>query len=83
LTIEFLEGTKGEGDKRVLWNGTQVTFLEIATIVDTLCKNEDIIYPKPRYKGGQMLLDFLQEVYDSGGITDELCKKYRLGDYKP
>jgi hypothetical protein len=68
---------------KVIWNGTQVTFLEIAEIVDRLCKNEDIIYPKPKYRGGQMLIDFLQDVYDNGGINDEICRKYRLGKWKP
>ncbi len=76
--IEFLKGSKGEGDKRVLWNGKQVTFLELAEITLTLCQNEDIIYPKPRFKGGQMLLDFLQEVYDFGAISDDIKKRYRL-----
>lgn len=81
--IEFLDGSKGAGDKRILWNGNQVTFLDIATITLQLCKNEDIIYPKPKFRGGQMLLDFLQEVYDNGKISDDVMRKYRLGEYKP
>ncbi len=81
--IEFKEGVKAEGDKKVLWNGVQVKFLEIAEIVDQLCKNEDLIYPRPKFRGGQMLIDFLQEVYDNKGINDDICKRYRLGSYKP
>lgn len=81
--IEFLPGNKGPGDKKVLWNGIQVVMTDIAEIVNQLCKNEDIIYPKPKFRGGQMLIDFIQEVYNEGGLTDDICKRYRLGDYRP
>ena len=81
--IEFLPGNKGPGDKKVLWNGIQVVMTDIAEIVNQLCKNEDIIYPKPKYRGGQMLIDFIQEVYTAGEITDDICKRYRLGKYRP
>jgi hypothetical protein len=76
--IEYLPGRKAPGDKRVLWNGEQVKFSQIAEIVVVLCHNEDIIYPKPRYRGGQMLIDLLQEAYDNNGVSDELLKKYKL-----
>jgi len=83
LTIVFEPGAKGPGDMKVIWNGIQVTFMDMAEIVNQLCKNEDIIYPKPKYRGGQMLIDFMQEVYDNGEITDDICQRYRLGKYKP
>lgn len=35
------------------------------------------------YKGGQMLIDFLQEVYNEGEVTDGLLRKYKLGKYRP
>lgn len=81
--ITYKDGSKGKGDKKVFWNGKQVTFLEIANIVSVLCHNEDIIYPKPKYRGGQMLIDFLQEIYDQRGISDECKRKFRLGPYRP
>jgi hypothetical protein len=81
--ITYKEGTKGPGDRKVYWNDIPVVFTDIAEIVNVLCKNEDIIYPKEKgYRGGQMLIDFLQEAYDNG-LTDELKKRYRLGKYRP
>jgi hypothetical protein len=75
--IEKLDGSKGNGDQRILFHGHQVTFKEVAQVVLELCSNEDKIYPKPRFRGGQMLLDFLQEAYDEG-VSDELLRKYKL-----
>jgi len=84
MTIVFEPGVKGPGDMKIIWNGIQVTFLDIAEIVNQLCKNEDIIYPPSKGKrGGQMLIDMLQEVKNNGEITDDICQRYRLGKYKP
>ena len=81
--IQYKDGVKGEGDKKVIWNGVQVTFIEVAEIVQALCENEDRIYPPPKYRGGQMLLDFLNEVYKNKGVDDKILQRYRLGKYKP
>ncbi len=81
--IRFEQGNKHPLDKKVFWNDIQVKMDDIGRIVCQLCKNEDNIYPKPRFRGGQMLIDFLQEVYNKGDVTDELLKKYKLGDYRP
>jgi hypothetical protein len=35
------------------------------------------------FDGGQMFINFLQEVYDAKGVTDELLRKYKLGQYRP
>jgi hypothetical protein len=35
------------------------------------------------FKGGQMLIDFLQEVYNTGKVSDKLLRKYKLGEYRP
>jgi len=81
--IQYKDGVKGEGDKKIIWNGVQVTFIEVAEIVQALCENEDRIYPPPKYRGGQMLLDFLNEVYKNKGVDESILKRYRLGKYKP
>ena len=96
MAIRFLDGSKGNGDKKILWNDKQVTFKELAIITLQLCKNEDIIYPKDRcmycrtknlpcskhlrrlLDGGQVLINFLQEVYDEQDVSEELLRKYRL-----
>ena len=35
------------------------------------------------YDGGQMLINLLQEVYDTGAVTDAILRKYKLGKYRP
>jgi len=83
--IRFEKGRKHPDDKKVFWNDIPVEMPDIAEIVLQLCKNEDNIYPKTNGKlmGGQMLLFFLQEVYNNGAVTDALLKRYRLGQYRP
>ena len=83
MTIEYRKGIKCEGDRLVIWNGVQVTFIEVAEIVQALCENEDLLYPPPKYKGGQMLLDFLNDVYMNKGVDDKILQRYRLGKYRP
>ena len=76
--IEFEKGDKHPDDKKVIINGHQITFKELAECIVVLCKNEDNIYPKPRYRGGDMLKDFLNECIDCRSVTEELCRKYYL-----
>ena len=44
---------------------------------------EGDIVCSPKYRGGQMLLDFLNEVYKNKGVDDKILQRYRLGKYKP
>jgi len=83
--IRFEKGSKHPLDKKIFWNDIPVEMPDIAEIVNQLCKNEDNIFPKNngRLMGGQMLLFFLQEVYNNGAVTDALLKRYRLGSYRP
>lgn len=81
--ITFKPGHKGPGDMKIFWNGIQVEMVDIAKITLQLCKNEDIIFPKPRYRGGQMLIDLLQDVYNEYEISDRILREYRLDKYRP
>ena len=76
--IEFEKGDKHPDDKKVIINGHQITFKELAQCIVVLCQNEDNIYPKPRFRGGDMLKDFLIECIDSRSVTNEICRKYKL-----
>ena len=76
--IEIEKGDKHPNDKKVIINGHQITFKELAQCVVVLCQNEDNIYPKPRFQGGDMLKDFLIECIDSRSVTNEICRKYKL-----
>ena len=77
------KGTKSPNDRKVFINGHQVTFEEIAEACLIFFENEDERYPPPRYLGGQMLINFVQDVYNSKEITDEILRKYSLGKYRP
>ena len=76
--ISYEQGRKSPNDKIVLVNGHQITLKEVAQIVIQLCKNEDEIYPQPKFKGRRMLQDFLNECIDKLEITQELLNKFKL-----
>lgn len=35
------------------------------------------------FKGGQKLIDFFQECYNAGEVTDDILRKFKLGQYRP
>ena len=76
--IEFKQGNKHPNDKKIIINGHQITFKELAKCAVVLCQNEDNIYPKPRFRGGDMLKDFLIECIDVRNVTDDICRKYKI-----
>jgi len=79
MMIKKIPGNKGPGDEIILWNGKQVTYLELAQVVYELCMNEDKLYPPSKgFKGGMMLIDLLKEVYLNHGISDYIRRKYKL-----
>ena len=57
--ITARKGNKHPKDKIILINGHQLTFRELAKICVIYVKNEDNIYPKPRFQGGDYLINFL------------------------
>jgi len=82
--IEFQQGTKHPDDRKVIINGHWLTFPELAEICIQFVKNEDNIYPPSKgYRGGNMLIDYLDEAMGAREVTDDLNKRYRLGKYKP
>ena len=76
--ITYEKGSKGENDYIIKAWGRKVTFDEVAQLVVELYKNEDRIYPPPRYKGGRMLLEFLHECIIEQGVSWKILKKYKL-----
>ena len=76
--IKAKRGQKHPDDKIILVNGHQITFIELAKICVIFCQNEDNIYPKPRFRGGDMLIDFLNECMEMRDVPDELLRKYKL-----
>lgn len=35
-------------------------------LIDFLCENEDVLFPPPRFRGGQMLMDFIHGARTQG-----------------
>ena len=76
--ITYSQGHKHPDDVKVWINNHAITFKEIAEVIIQLIKNEDKIYPKPRFRGGDMLIDFLNECMEMRDVPDELLRKYKL-----
>tara|TARA_R110002020_G_scaffold237450_1_gene449796 strand:+ start:904 stop:1401 length:498 start_codon:yes stop_codon:yes gene_type:complete len=76
--ITYKKGNKGNDDYIIEAWGRPVTFAEVAQLIIELYKNEDRIYPPPRYKGGAMLLEFLHECLIEGKVSWRILKKYKL-----
>ena len=46
----------------------------------TFYQNEENIYPKPRFRGGEYFADFIRECLAVGKVTKEILIKYKLED---
>ena len=76
--IEYIKGRKHPKDMVVLVNGHKVTYREWIEVFLQLCKNEDNIYPKPRYLGRYKLIHFLHKCLKANAVTDEILEEYGL-----
>ena len=52
-----------------------MTYEELAKICVIFCENEDNIYPPPRYKGGDMIKEFLVECMERRSVDKDLIIK--------
>jgi hypothetical protein len=78
MSITYKQGQKHPKDVMPYINGHPITFRELAELTVQLIKNEDNIYPKPKYQGGDMLIDFLNECMEIREVKDETLEKYKL-----
>ena len=78
LGITTKPGRKGPNDKIFYYHDKPITMREFGELYSLICKNEDELYPKPRFKGADMITNFLKDVKEAGGVTDEITKKYKL-----
>ena len=78
--IEYKQGKKHEKDKIVLVNGHQISFKELAEIMIVFYNNEENIYPRPRFMGGEYFANFIRECLSTGKVTREILSKYKLED---
>ena len=77
MTISTDPGEKGEDDKIIKWNKVPLTMRDLAKILLLYWENEDRLHPPPQ-RGGRMLLDFINELFDTREITPDLEKRYYL-----
>jgi len=78
MTISVRSGTKGRGDLVVYYNDTPITLKEFGQIFALICRNEDRIYPKPKFQGSDLFISYLLDVKKIGSVTPEILKKYGL-----
>ena len=78
LGITMTQGRKGPNDKIFYHHGKPITMREFGELYSLICNNEDQLYPKPRFKGSDMITEFLGDVKESGGVTDEIASKYKI-----
>ena len=80
MSITYNQGRKHPDDVKVCINNHAITFRELAEIAVQLIKNEDNIYPKPRYRGGDMLIDFMNECMRKREVTEGTLMRYKLNE---
>ncbi|MFY9301281.1 MAG: hypothetical protein WAO91_08850 [Candidatus Nitrosotenuis sp.] len=78
LGITMTQGRKGPNDKIFHYHGKPITMREFGELYALICQNEEQLYPKPRFKGSDMISEFLSDVKEAGKVTDEIAKKYKI-----
>ena len=77
MTISTDDGTRVPGDRIIKWSNTPMSIEDIGKILLLMWENEDLRHPPPQ-RGARMLLDFINELFDTRKITDDLLHKYYL-----
>ena len=77
MTITTKKGKRHPKDTIILYNGKVISPYEMIEILILFWNNEDIINPPPK-RGGKMLLDLINEVFETRELTDEIVLKYNL-----
>ncbi|MBM3910159.1 MAG: hypothetical protein FJ356_00745 [Thaumarchaeota archaeon] len=77
MCISKTKGTRYPGDIIIRYNELPISMIEIAKILLLLWENEDKRHPPPK-KGAKMSLGFINELFETRKLTDELLRKYNL-----
>ncbi len=77
MSISTSKGKRHPDDIIIKYNDLPISMMEIAKILLLLWDNEDKLHPPPR-KGAKMSLEFINELFETRKLTDELLKKYYL-----
>ena len=74
--FKYVQGNKHPDDKILLFNDIAVEFRDVAMRCLFFMENEDVLYPPPRYKGGEMFADYIREVLETRKIPTQ--SKYQI-----
>ena len=78
LKTKIVEGRKCKGDKILLVEDKPLKMLDWIDMGLFFKRNEDNLYPPPKYKGGKMIQELMNEAFDKGEITPDMKRKYKL-----
>jgi hypothetical protein len=83
MTITTEKGTRttkwSDEDIIIKYNEIPISFKEVGQILLLLWENEDKRYPPNQgLRGAKMSLDFINELFETRKVTDEMLEKYHL-----
>ena len=76
-----IKGRKKDGDEILLvkTDGEEaVTMRDLAVMVVHKYLNEELLYPRPQFRGGEMLIQFLRDCIKNPNQIDVIASKYEL-----
>ena len=74
--FKFIQGRKSPEDRIMLYNNIAVSFEDVAQMCIFFMKNEDILYPPPRFKGAELFKEYIGEVLETREIPEAV--KYKI-----
>ena len=74
--FEFVKGRKSPKDFIMKFNGVAVKFEDVAKMCLFFMKNEDNLYPPPKFKGAELFKEYMYEVLETRQIPTN--KKYDI-----
>ena len=77
MTITTTKGHRHPKDIVIHYNDKVISPYELMEILILFWNNEDTIRPPPD-KGAKMMLELIEEVFETRELTDEIVQKYHL-----
>ena len=81
MKFRKVKGNKHKDDEILLGrtDGEEaITMRDIAVMVVHKYYNEELLYPPPKFEGGEMLMRFLRECIENPDKIDLIATKYEL-----
>lgn len=84
MKFREVKGKKKDGDKILLGktDGTDgweaIRLIDVARMVAFKYENENLLYPPPKFRGGEMVLDFLKECIKEPDDIERIAWQFKL-----